>query len=378
MKFIIRVPGSSANLGCGFDTLAIAVSVYLTVYVNSNYQNSYRIKNASNMDKDIDLDPETNLILKTAKLVTNLFNLRLPYVEITINNDIPLKRGIGSSSAAIVAGIVLADRLCNLFLSKEQMLNIGYLLEPHIDNISASLYGNLTISMIEKDNICGKVKIENVSTDTSANNTSADNTSANNTSSDNTSADNTSAYEEYKHRFINKNMFIKDLPDLCSSISLHVRNDVNISMLIPDYELETSKSREILPKEYNLNAITNNIQRSSMISHILTNEDLVIDDNIRYNLFKDTIHQLSRSELIPGVKKLFEMNDVLMDNNKNLLGIYLSGAGPCIGIMYRGDHENIINDILSILKDNGNIEWKLRNVKMDTNGYSVYGISYFV
>jgi homoserine kinase len=185
MEFVIKVPGSSANLGCGFDTLAVAISVYLIVYVNYDNQTCYRIKNLSNMD--IETDIESNLILKTARMVACLFDLELPFVELRIKNEIPLKRGMGSSSAAIVAGIVLADRLCNLSLSKEQMLNIGFLLEPHTDNISASLYGNLTISLtnnIESEYLGGGAHLREL--------------------------------------FANGKLLIKDLPSACSSLSLEV------------------------------------------------------------------------------------------------------------------------------------------------------------
>lgn len=329
MEFVIKVPGSSANLGCGFDTLAVAISVYLIVYVKYAYQeqDNYKIKNLSIME--ITTDIETNLILKTARMVANLFDLELPFVEIKIKNEIPLKRGMGSSSAAIVAGIVLADRLCNLGLSKEQMLNIGFLLEPHTDNISASLYGNLTISLTN------------------------------------------GIADKYRELFINGKMLIKDLPMVCSSLSLEVSSDINMSIFVPEYELGTKESRDILPDKYSINDIINNIQRSSLLSNILT-KNVMISDTIRHSLFNDMIHQSPRVKLIPGAKELFEQVDYLISNHKKLLGIYLSGAGPCIGIIYKDDYWDITNEIIKILNDNSTFEWVSKNIEIDRYGCLVY------
>lgn len=329
MKFIIKVPGSSANLGSGFDTLGLAISVYLFLYVDTKNQTSYSIMNESDMDIDIS---ENNLILKTAKMVAKLFDMELPFAEIKIRNNIPLRRGLGSSSAAIVAGIVLADKLCNLMLSKEQILNIGFLLEPHIDNLSASIYGNLTISVSDL------YKKEELN--------------------------------KYRELFKTGRLKINDLPMICSSIYLNINSSIKLSILVPDYELETSKARDILPVNYNIEDVINNIQRSTLLPYILTKDDNMIDNNIRKNLFKDTIHQSYRAELIPGVKKLFESYDFLLFNNINLLGIYLSGAGPSIAVIYKGVNM-YYNDIINILKENSNIKWDLRELKID-DGYSIY------
>lgn len=334
MKFIIKVPGSSANLGSGFDTLALAISIYLIIYVNTDGINNYRIVNESDMDIDIS---ENNLILKTAQMVAKLFKIDLPFVEIKIRNHLPLKRGMGSSSAAIVAGIVLADRLCNLMLSKEQILNIGFLLEPHVDNLSASVYGNLTISMI---NLSKEINID-----------------------------------KYRELFKEGKIRIEDIPMICSSISLNTNSCINMVLLIPEYELETSKAREILPDKYIRQDVIDNIQRSTMLPYILTG-DLMIDNNIRKNLFKDSLHQLYRGEIIPGIKSLFDSLDYLLNTNINLLGLYLSGAGPSIALLYTGRYTDLTHDILNILRKNSNFNWSIKHAKIDNNGYDVYGYSY--
>ncbi|MFX3625051.1 MAG: homoserine kinase [Ectobacillus sp.] len=144
--FTIRVPASTANLGPGFDSIGLAVAKYLFVDVFPD--TVWRCEAKSEMLEGIPTD-ESNLLFQTALEVAYEYDKTLPYCRLEISSDIPLARGLGSSASAIVAGIELADILCNLQLSMQEKLEIASVMEGHIDNVGASLYGGLVVGMYD-------------------------------------------------------------------------------------------------------------------------------------------------------------------------------------------------------------------------------------
>lgn len=143
MDFTIRTPCSSANIGPGFDVIGLALSVYLQLHVtvNTSQTSSEQPLNCvityegqSSNTQDISLNPEVNLLTRVALYVLRCHDQRAFPVEthIHIVNPIPLGRGLGSSGAAVVAGVVLGNEVGRLGLSRARMLDyclmIGLLL----------------------------------------------------------------------------------------------------------------------------------------------------------------------------------------------------------------------------------------------------------
>ena len=136
MKII--VPATSANVGPGFDSVGVAVTKYLEIQVCEERE-EWMIEHQ--LGKWIPRD-ERNLLLKIAlQIVPDLQPRRLKMVS-----DIPLARGLGSSSSVIVAGIELANQLGNLKLSKHEKLELATKIEGHPDNVAPAIYGNLVIA----------------------------------------------------------------------------------------------------------------------------------------------------------------------------------------------------------------------------------------
>lgn len=134
----IRIPATSANLGPGFDSCGIAVSQYLHIEV---LENTKEWKILHSLGTDIPTD-ETNLLIQTAlKLAPELS----PKV-LKVTSDIPLARGLGSSSSVIVGGIELANRLGNLNLSQKDKLQIATEIEGHPDNVAPAIYGDFVVA----------------------------------------------------------------------------------------------------------------------------------------------------------------------------------------------------------------------------------------
>ena len=132
------VPATSANVGPGFDSVGVAVTKYLEIQVCEERE-EWMIEHQ--LGKWIPRD-ERNLLLKIAlQIVPDLQPRRLKMVS-----DIPLARGLGSSSSVIVAGIELANQLGNLKLSKHEKLQLATKIEGHPDNVAPAIYGNLVIA----------------------------------------------------------------------------------------------------------------------------------------------------------------------------------------------------------------------------------------
>jgi len=131
---LIRVPASSANLGPGYDVLAAAVSLHLELEVEETGEFSF--------------DPG-GLDVSTGRdnLVVRAFESLHPAdgIAFRLHSEIPLARGLGSSAAAIVAGLYAADHLFELALSEEEMLARATEIEGHPDNVAAAIYGGFVI-----------------------------------------------------------------------------------------------------------------------------------------------------------------------------------------------------------------------------------------
>ena len=150
----VRVPATSANLGPGFDTLGLALAFYdeLTVTVRSD--------NAINITVSGEGSPESNspvltdgknLVVRSIQRVFDQIGVSMPGLDIQARNTIPHSRGLGSSSAAIVSGVLAAQGLLSTeySLSKQDMFPLAAELEGHPDNVAPALFGELTISWIE-------------------------------------------------------------------------------------------------------------------------------------------------------------------------------------------------------------------------------------
>ncbi|KAB2334739.1 homoserine kinase [Cytobacillus depressus] len=151
---IIKVPGSSANLGPGFDSIGLALNVYLTLEIER--AEGWQINPLSDNLLIFPTD-ETNYILQIAMETAKKYGQQLPGCKIRVKSDIPLARGLGSSAAAIVAGIELADSLCNLYLSKQEKLELASRIEGHPDNAGASLLGGLVVGCQMEDDVSAEV-----------------------------------------------------------------------------------------------------------------------------------------------------------------------------------------------------------------------------
>ncbi len=204
----LKIPASTSNLGSGFDTFGMALNMYLTVELSL----ADRLKISYNGDgeKIVALD-DTNLVYKTAAKVYKKAGIDLPPLAIHIENPIPLCRGLGSSGAAIIAGIAGANKLLDDKFSNPELLNIANKIEGHPENVAASLYGGLTINCINNGDVISK-KVE-------------------------------------------------------------ITNPLKAVLLIPDATVSTEDAREVLPILVAYEEAIFNVQRSALLTHALLTGD---------------------------------------------------------------------------------------------------------
>jgi homoserine kinase len=153
----VRVPATSANLGPGFDALGMALSVYLEVRFRPADQLIIR---ASGRDTELISPGENNFIWQTALTAAERGGGTLPGVEIEIRNGIPIGKGLGSSAAALLAGVVIADEILGLEWSRDRVLDEAARIEGHPDNVAAAALGSIVASAIDSEGVTRAVRMQ--------------------------------------------------------------------------------------------------------------------------------------------------------------------------------------------------------------------------
>lgn len=197
----VRVPASSANLGPGFDALGMALGVYLECRFRKSERLSIQV---SGRDRDLISAGAENLIWKTTLAVAEKVRMPMPPIELEIDNQIPLGKGLGSSAAALTSGVVIADRLLGLGWKPLRILDEAARLEGHPDNVSACILGSIVASAIDSGGVARAVRLE------------------------------------LPPRF-------------------------GVGIVVPDFVLPTSKAREVLPHCYSKADVVFNVQRAALL-----------------------------------------------------------------------------------------------------------------
>lgn len=146
VPFRIKVPASSANLGSGFDTVGLALSLYnffdvLNIYPEEKYEIEIIGEGSSELKHDIG-----NEIIKSYITACGKWGMRPMGLKLRSSNAIPLSRGLGSSSTAIVGGVMIANQMRNVPLRKKDLLPIMVDIEGHPDNVVPCCLGGMVVS----------------------------------------------------------------------------------------------------------------------------------------------------------------------------------------------------------------------------------------
>ncbi|WP_138752386.1 homoserine kinase [Paenibacillus sinopodophylli] len=142
-RVIVKVPASTANLGPGFDTLGMALSLYAWIEMSVSKQTEFHFY--GDQMRGLPRD-KSNLIYKVAQLVFKEAGVHVPELSISMHSDIPLTRGLGSSASAIIGALAAANALIGGPLSDDKLFQMATALEGHPDNVGASLFGGIVVS----------------------------------------------------------------------------------------------------------------------------------------------------------------------------------------------------------------------------------------
>ena len=277
--FTLRVPASSANLGPGFDALGLALSVYLTCRFRKSDSLCIRAagRDASSISTGAD-----NLIWQTAESVAQAHGMQMPPIELEIQNDIPIGKGMGSSAAALTAGVVIADQLLELGWKPLRILDEAARLEGHPDNVAPCTLGSIVASAIDSGGVV-------------------------------------------------------------RSVRLHLPQGFGLGIVVPDFDLPTTKARAVLPDCYSKQDAIFNLQRASLlIAALATGSTWAFPVAL-----EDRFHQPYRVPLVPGLDVILKLRA------PGLLGCALSGAGPSILVFFEKGYDAVCHLVRQIFEVHG-------------------------
>ncbi|KIM28809.1 hypothetical protein M408DRAFT_133567 [Serendipita vermifera MAFF 305830] len=337
MAIEIIVPATSANIGPGFDVVGLSLSLYLHLTVNIDSTPGPPILTYEGEGADeAPLDPYKNLTTRVALYVLRCHGISsFPSgVKIHVKNEIPFGRGLGSSGAAVIAGVLLGDVLGNLKLSTERKLDFALMVERHPDNVTAALIGGFVGSYLRE-------------LDHSA-------TAA-------ASVPLAEVLPEYPPDACEG--WGRDPPLPPTGIGHYVRfpwaTEIKAVAIIPQFELSTAKARAALPESYSRKDVIFNLQRLAVLTTALGMSPP--DPELIYEAMKDRMHQPYRKSLIPGLPEV--LSSVTPATHQGLLGICLSGAGPTILALATGGFDKIAEAASAVFaRHNVKVDWKVLSV----------------
>lgn len=150
----VRVPATSANIGPGFDCLGVAVNMYNKFFVEE-IKEGLIFEGCEDKFKN-----EDNLIYVAMKKCFDKIGYKPTGLRIKVESDIPVSRGLGSSAACVIGGIVSANELAGRVLNKKELLDLAVEVEGHPDNVNPAFCGGMTVSISDnKEIIYSKVKV---------------------------------------------------------------------------------------------------------------------------------------------------------------------------------------------------------------------------
>lgn len=282
----IKIPASTANLGSGFDCIGMALTLYNEIYFETKASGLEIVVEEPDAAFEVPLD-ENNLIVRSIRAGLNATGVPMPGLRIVQRDKIPQTRGLGSSSACVVGGIIAANILSDAALSTDDMISIAAQIEGHPDNILPTFIGGMTAGAIENGHV--------------------------------------------------------------HFVHIEPPRELKCCALIPDFPLETSRARAILPKSVPLADAIYNSSRTALMVGAMTHGRL---DLVRTAL-GDALHQPYRKNLIPGY------DDIVQAAVQNgALGCCLSGAGPTMIALLDRDYRQFVQRMKKVTRGMANT-WRV-------------------
>ncbi|WP_018118688.1 homoserine kinase [Corynebacterium mastitidis] len=236
-RAVVRVPGSTANLGPGFDTLGMAVSIYDTVEAEV-IPAGLEVEIHGEGEEDLPRD-SSHLVVKALQSGLAAAGATAPGLRLVCTNAIPQSRGLGSSAAAAVAGVLAANALAGFPLDRERLVQLASTFEGHPDNAGASVLGSAVVSWTE-------IPVDGRSQP---------------------------AYR---------------------AVSVPVHPEIRATALVPDFHASTQAVRRVLPSHVTHTDARFNVSRTAVMTVALQSHPELLWEGTR-----DRLHQPYRADVLP-------------------------------------------------------------------------------
>ncbi|HSB12266.1 MAG TPA: homoserine kinase [Blastocatellia bacterium] len=306
----IIIPASTSNLGASFDTCGLALALYLNITVEERAGGFEVILSGEGADR-LPRD-ESNLIIRVARAVGELRGNRIGGARLTVHSEIPLARGLGSSSAAIIAGISLYEMLAGDQLGVGDLFGYALRFEEHGDNLGPSLLGGMVVGCM----------VEGIARERSL-------------------------------------VTVKrEWPD-----------EIKVVLCVPEFEMDTGQMRSVLPREVKLMDAVFNVQRSALLQALIAEHRFELFSEA----LRDRLHQPHRIPLGPGLGEVLRLNEETREH-PGLLGVAMSGAGSTM-IAFATDHFSEIAAEMSYRLATAGIRSRTLEVAVDNRGRQVRSVS---
>lgn len=243
-QITVRVPGSTSNLGPGFDCFGLALNLYLTVSATIVPDSPEPCRVTTTGAKENEALPRNaiNLIYRAMSFAARREQILLPPIELQVENEIPLAGGVGSSGAAIVAGIKLAGSIAGRDIPDQLIQNYATEFEGHPDNVAASLFGGFLVSSVSGDGTVVSARLEWPS---------------------------------------------------------HIR----VVVVAPHTQLPTHVAREALPRTVSRADAVYNLQRTALFTAAIAQRRY----ELLWQAMRDRLHQPHREPLVPGLAEVLAL-----------------------------------------------------------------------
>jgi len=307
VKVSVKVPATSANLGPGFDCFGLALPVYNTITIEELVDPNEQIQlNVFSDEFDVSdfhiPQDKNNIVYKAVELLFSYVGQTPQSMRINIYSDIPLARGFGSSASVIVGGLLATNELLGRPADQDTLISIATEIEGHPDNVAPAFLGGFVLSSIESD---GSV----------------------------------------------------------TTRKLPWNNSWKITMCVPDFELQTSISRSVLPEMVSLKDAAYNAKRTAMMIDAIHTKD----DKLFKLSMQDKLHQPYRMKLVPGLEEIMQN----IKHHDNVIGTALSGAGPGIIVITNDSNTDEIKNIIQETWNNYGVNASLKTVQIEDNGAEI-------
>ena len=304
----IIIPASTSNLGASFDAVGLALALYLRVTVEAATE-EFVINPTGEGAATVERG-EANLIARVARSVAERRGRTISGARLTVTSEIPLARGLGSSSSAIIAGISVYEALSGERLSDEEIFRQALRFEGHGDNLAPSLLGGLVVACVVAD----------------------------------------------------------DDGQSLATVKRAWPEAIKIVLAVPDYEMNTAEMRRALPQQITLADAVFNVQRAALLQAVISERRFEwLSEALR-----DRLHQPHRAPYGPGLSDVLELNDETR-RHPGLLGVAISGAGSTV-IAFANDRFDEVAALLEARLARAGVRARTLAVAVDNRGRVVKSI----